>query len=140
MLAGLQLVSSSRYLILAIDRFNHGFQIKHLPFDEPVQNLVRVLHFCVEVVKSFLQMPLLFIFEKNELICFLLLCQADVWQIIRGETTSLNVFFPLLLKDFDVVGEDIALILIKILVEVLIAAPFVIEALFLFDDLVFEIL
>lgn len=82
-----QFISSSRYLILSLNRFDHGLQVQKFPLDESSQNLVGILHFFVHVVQPLLQMLLLLVLEKNELVCILILAQANLGHVLRLHAT-----------------------------------------------------
>lgn len=139
MLRSLELVTTSRDFILAFYGFYHGFQVKHLPFEEPAQYLVGVLHLRVEVIQSIFEMPLFFIFKQNELVCIFLLSKANIWHFHGVETTPFQSLFPILFKYLYMACKNVTLILIEVFVKILVAAPFGIEVLLHFEYLVFEL-
>lgn len=140
MLGGLELVAAARDFVFAFDGFDHGFEVEHLPLNKSTQNLVRVLHLGVQVVKTVFQVPLFLILEENKLVGVLRLGKSNVWHFHGVEAAPLHCLLPVLLKHFDVAGEDIPLILIEILVQALVAAPFGVEVLLHLQHLILELL
>ena len=126
---GLKLVATTHDLILGLDSLNYGLQIQHLPLDEASQNLVWVLHLILEVVQAVLEVSLFLVLKQDELVGVLLLSQADIGNSRGIETTSLDGLLAVLLEDLDMACEDLALVLVKVAVEALIAAPAAIKVL-----------